>query len=456
MSLNLGRSAFDAGRVGGSISQLASALSLLLVGIPVFLLHWWVIQRAVPGDLGERFAGTRAIFLYGILTALLVPVAQNTLAIVNRILIQIFDLDLFQAAVGAGQSFLDNGIALLINALLAAYFFSVLRADWRETETGDAYPTIRRVFRYFWVVYSLVIVVAGVFETLLFIFQTLSNVTGNRTMLANGLAFTIFGAPVWAGAWWWVQRTISDPEEREATVRVVVLYALSLFGVGTVLISVQNALFEAFSGLFSGAFSFSQWLADGAEALAIAIPLTVVWLYFGRVLQNDRETLRDAPKRLGLRRLYYYILSVFGLAATIFAVNTLIDFLLNANRSQITGLFPREQFYFSFATLIVGLPLFLRTWVPMAQEAAATDEAGDHARRSVVRKSYLYLTLFAGIVGVMVSAGGIFFELFRALLGDPLSDLGFELLQSGKSFVIFGVLLLYHWQRHHHQRNGIE
>ena len=36
--------------IGSGASQLASALSLIAVGVPVFLLHWWLAQRTISDD----------------------------------------------------------------------------------------------------------------------------------------------------------------------------------------------------------------------------------------------------------------------------------------------------------------------------------------------------------------------------------------------------------------------
>jgi hypothetical protein len=96
--------------------------------------------------------------------------------------------------------------------------------------------------------------------------------------------------------------------------------------------------------------------------------------------------------------------------------------------------------------LIVGLPVWLRHWLPMSAEAAAKGEQGDHARRSVIRKGYLYLALFAGVMGAMFSAGALFFNLIRALLGDPPYEFALNSTKIVALLVLFVVLLVYHWR----------
>src|SRR5512140_1238504 len=78
--INLVRSIVDE-TVGGQAEALARALALVLVGMPIFLFHWLWAQRLAGRDPDERSAGLRAVFLYGILIATLIPVIQNVLAL---------------------------------------------------------------------------------------------------------------------------------------------------------------------------------------------------------------------------------------------------------------------------------------------------------------------------------------------------------------------------------------
>ena len=93
---------------------------------------------------------------------------------------------------------------------------------------------------------------------------------------------------------------------------------------------------------------------------------------------------------------------------------------------------------------IVGLPLWLRNWTPMNLEALAEGEEGNHARRSVNRKGYLYLTLFVSVIGIMGFTGYILYILIRALLGDLSSFSTSTLLEAFGSFGVFTLLGVYH------------
>src|SRR5574339_406825 len=85
--VNLLRSIVD-DVVSGSAEALAQALALILVGVPIFLVHWLWAQRVSARDEEEKTASIRALFLYGILLATLIPVAQNLLSFIDRALVQ--------------------------------------------------------------------------------------------------------------------------------------------------------------------------------------------------------------------------------------------------------------------------------------------------------------------------------------------------------------------------------
>src|SRR5215510_96474 len=118
--------------ISGGADALAQALALILVGVPIFLIHWLWAQRVSARDPEERSATLRAVFLYGILLSTLIPVAQNLLAFINRSFVDVARVDEFRALVGGSQTLADNLIAIIMNGIVAAYFWNILRGEWAK------------------------------------------------------------------------------------------------------------------------------------------------------------------------------------------------------------------------------------------------------------------------------------------------------------------------------------
>jgi hypothetical protein len=172
-----------------------------------------------------------------------------------------------------------------------------------------------------------------------------------------------------------------------------------------------------------------------------------VWAYYGHWLNRHIEAIGDPVRQAAMRRLYYYILAFIGLVTAFIGVATLFSFLIDMVTG--TGILMSDSTRGSLATslssLIVGLPLWLSMWRPMQAEAMAPGEMGDHARRSVLRKFYLYLVLFGSVIGGMATAVGLVYELIRVILGGSAGS-GFVngLLNFLQLLFLFAVVLLYH------------
>ena len=62
--------------------------------------------------------------------------------------------------------------------------------------------------------------------------------------------------------------------------------------------------------------------------ISIGVPFAVIWAYYGKWLNQQFAFDEDAPRRAGKQRLYSYILSFLGLAATFFAVASLFSVVI--------------------------------------------------------------------------------------------------------------------------------
>jgi len=428
--------------------QLAQALALILVGVPVFAFHWLMAERFARREMDERASGIRAAFLYGVLLGTLIPVVQNTLALVNRPALIGMQLSSSRAFVGGAQVWTDNIIAIVMNLLVAVYFFTVLRTDWKVIEPRESYANLRRIYRWIWVLYGLGLTVSGLFQLMRFLLSLgagLMSADFQRYWAVNGMVVTLVGAPVWAYAWLTLQKALSEQAERESLLRLGLLYLLSLTGV-VVTLSTGGVIVNGILGLVFGIHdSFRAFLDAINDPLAICIPFLGIWLYYGRWLNRGLSEVTDTPRRSGMRRVYSYILSAIGLTVTFIGLAGLLSFVVDMAfvrvswGSQIIG-----QMTAALSTLGVGLPLWLLTWRPMQAEALARGDAGDHARRSITRKIYLYLALFTGVIGGMITAVILLNTLLRALFGGDTSGLLRSALKSVEVLFLFVGLGVYH------------
>lgn len=432
---------------GGGSGLLASSLALTLVGLPVFLFHWSIAQRDALKDPDERTSRIRALFLYGVLAGTCVPMVQNGLAIFDRAFLLLFNLDTTLATIGRNQTWLDNVAAIVINAGAAAYMYSVLRTDWSSGLPDVHLRELRRLYRNFWMLYGLGLAVFGVQQTLFYLLNwPLGIGTSPGVVLANGLTLLVGGLPVWVSFWRTLQNSLPQPGERESLLRLVILYALALVGVATVLTSSGLALAILLRRILGEVQTVSDILSQLSNPVSIAIPLGGVWAYYGRQLRLDTEAMPDLPRRAGVRRLYYYILSAGGLISTFTGLTILFSFLIQAVVGKaLWGTNLIHQLSNGLAVLATGFPLWWLTWRPMDLEAAEKSDAGEYARRSVVRKTYLYLALFAGVIGVMVSAGWLFYVVIRTLLHNAPADPLLQGLDWAQRLALFALWLGYHW-----------
>jgi hypothetical protein len=436
--------------ISGGADALAQALALILVGVPIFLIHWLWAQRAAARDEEEKTATLRAVFFYAILLATLIPVVQNLLSFIDRALVQGAGLGVGRAfIVFREQTFADNLIAIVMNGIVAAYFWNILRGEWATLPDRENFMEVRRLYRYIWMLYGLLMTVFGAQQVLRFLFYVPGDVLGElgREVLVNGVALLVVGTPVWVYSWRVIQDSLVDPSEMGSILRLGILYLLALGGVITVITTASLVVNAIITWLLGVDWTIRDFIGQIGGPISIGIPLGMVWAYYGYWLKRHIEAVGDRVRQAAMRRLYNYILAFIGLVVAFIGVATLFAFIID----MITGTAilmsdsTRGTLATSLSSLIVGLPLWLVMWRPMQAEAMGQGELGDHARRSVLRKVYLYLALFASVIGGMATAVGLVYQLIRVLLGSETGS-GFvsDVLNLIQLLFLFGVVLIYH------------
>jgi hypothetical protein len=441
------RAYLSGGRPVGGDVRLAESLSLLVVGLPVFLLHGWLLQRSAARDSTERSARVRAVFLYAALLTTLLPALSNLLALINRGLLSFFGASPSQAVVGGDQTGLDNLVAIFVNLLGAALVFLLLKADWGKPLLGNAYFVTRRLFRLLWLVTGVVLIVSGLALILQFIIgQTGNTEQVSRSFLPGGLSLLLMGIPLWFFVSRRIEASLSDPAEQHSVLRLFVLYFLAIAGLSALLLTAGLILEKLLRTLLGAGLDLPDLLEQIRLPFSIALPMGAVWGYYRHQLQAERQEELSPARHGQFLRLYRTIFAFFGLVAAWIGLYILLEIGL---ASGFAGALPRvsssgANLAPAIACLLVGFPVWLFFWRTLQAEAGDPGEAGDRSRRSLVRKFYLYGILFIALSGLMASTGQLVFLLLQSTLGDPIENLLQDALPGLKNFLLFAPVLAYH------------
>jgi hypothetical protein len=436
--------------VSGGEDSLALSLASILVSVPIFLIHWSWAQRAAAGDAEEKTATLRAVFFYAILLATLIPVVQNLLSFIDRALIQGVGLEVGRAfSAFREQTLADNLIAIVMNGIVAVYFWNILRGEWMTLSDKDNFREVRRLYRYIWMLYGLLMTVFGTQQILRFLLYIPGDVLGElgREIVVNGTALIVVGTPIWVYSWRVIQDSLVDAAEMGSSLRLGILYLLALGGVITVITAASMVVNAVITWLLGAAWTFQDFIQQISGPISIGVPLGLVWAYYGYWLNRHIEAVGDRVRQAGMKRPYHYILAFIGLVVAFIGTTSIIRFIIDmvTESGILMTDATRGTLASSISSLVVGLPLWLTMWRPMQAEALVPGEMGDHARRSVLRKMYLYLTLFASVIGGMATAVGLVYQLIRVVLGGGAgSSFVSDVLNLTQLLFLFGVVLMYH------------
>jgi len=214
------------------------------------------------------------------------------------------------------------------------------------------------------------------------------------------------------------------------------------------------------TNLLGGGTNFRDFVREVGSPISVGVPLGMIWVYYKHWLNRHIEAVGDKVRQAGMMRLYNYILAFIGLVVAFVGVSTLFSFIIDMatyysislseslkRNSLVTSL---SSAYRWSASLVdhVGVPCKRKQWLrvdPSTLPMVAGQVLGDHARRSVIRRFYLYLALFVSVIGGMATAVGLVYQLIKMVLGGDLDSLFVnDMLNTAQLLFLFGVVLVYH------------
>ncbi|MFN8457358.1 MAG: DUF5671 domain-containing protein [Anaerolineae bacterium] len=420
----------------GQIFELATLMAAIIVGLPIFLFHWWMAQRYAAQEPEERASLVRRFYLYGVMLAGAVPVFNNLYLLVDRALVALVGgLQIDELSVG------ERLAVVIVWGIVWVYLWRQVQTDNRLLTLEAPHRTIRRLYFLLLTAGGLAMVTLGTFGLLQTLLQ-LSNTALWRTPIADYCAQILAGLGIWVGHWWFLQQAVAGgyPAEERSVLRKVYLYlavfvysVMAIFGLSTVL----KRLIE----LALGAPPSTEPLLS---QLSVPLPLMIVggvwWAYHWQMVQHDAARAPEAPRQASVRRIYAYLVAAIGLAALLTGlvglIHTIIDLLTTP--SSIGLDYYRSQVAVFSAMMLVGAPVWLWPWRKMqglavtpptppspplaegAQSEGGGVEGGVGERRSTARKIYLYLYVFLASLAIFGSAGWFVYHILTALLGADL------------------------------------
>ena len=419
--------------LGSMMTEKALNIAILIISVPVYAGHWFWQQRLAQRDIEERNATGRRIYLYVVMAAMVITMTVQGYDLASRLL-----------RIHAAHSTLYYLIPIAIASIVFALHARLLRAESREEpDTGNA-ATARRLYIYGFSAAGLTMIALAVVELVRWLLSQLGiwlfDATPLHVVIRPELARLIIGLPLWWIYWRWARQLFdTDIEERESVLRKFYLYAGIFIGtVGTVS-TTALLLAEVFRQMLG-----LRPEGELRDALAMIIGYAAIWLYHSLILREDLRTGEDTEQQAEMRRLYLYLLAAVGLIALIAGLISDISLLITVVNSAMTNIY-REQLAYSTAAIVAGLPVWFLAWRQAQQEAGRPDRTGSEARRSGMRKGYIYFFQFVAIVVLLGSAIYVVSALVNWLLltgrAIDLMDLAWPIAIS----VVHLLVWLYHW-----------
>ena len=428
--------------------SLAFQMAVIIIGLPVFLVHWLLARRAAR-ETDERASGVRRFYLYLTLATFTGWTVGEVYGLWSTLLRWATGASV-QASSFSGsfiftpaESITRGVVALLVLGALWAYHWRVLAADMATTEMSEGLALLRRLYVLLFSATGVSLTIAGLVSLLrwlLYQFGPSRLAFGEGGAFAGALAALLTGLPLWLTFWGWAQRLMAgpDPAERESALRKFYLYAI----VGVSVITGVTNLTFILAGIFRRLLSLTPQ-GDIRDVLPVIAGMGVLWGYHAVVLRADAARAATAPRQAGVRRLYEYLVAAIGLTAFLIGLGGVISVLIQS-LANLMGLGLREQLALSAAALLAGLPVWLLPWRRSQLAAAVPAAAGVDERRSTLRRLYLYLFIFAATMTVLSSAVYVVYRLLSLFFGESGGSLFVDLGQA-LAFIGLGVAVwVYH------------
>ena len=429
--------------------QASLAIALLVVGLPAWVIHFRVAQRAALRSVEERGSALRSFYLHLVVfvTALLVfGYGQRALGLVlqgifigeNQRFPTYWGLEADWPARAAGAA-----VMALTAAVVLGYHLRLSILDRRATLIGGRAASFRQLVFYalaliglFWAASTAVSTLAGIWDRIADAVAPIPGLTAPqatppgvvvasppapsrddllRFQLIGAVPGIVAGLALWLGTWIPLQRGLRAPTadgeiERGSVIRKLAIYLVVLVSALAVLLSATVAVANVVERILGtpDREQYRNIQHDVGFPVTNLVVFSTVWLFHRRVVQAEAARETEFERAATVRRLYTYLIAAIGLG--MLAIGT--AGAIGVFGSQLMGLntHGNGETAAYIALVLIGAPVWALSWW-QAQRRLTDDE-----RRSLPRRGYLYLAILGGVLGVLVFGSAGLYRLLNAVL----------------------------------------
>jgi hypothetical protein len=418
--------------------RLSASAALLLIGLPLWAIHWWAVQRGTA-RAEERRSSLRRLYIY--------------LVVLVAVLFGLFALrDLLAALLsGEGLSLVGGQLSMAIAMLVIygsiwVYHWRVAGQDRLDVEQAGGPATLRRWYLVIVQAISLAVAAAGAVDLLDLLLQlSLATPLGSSAGIGAAVAMLVAGLAIWLPHHLWARRLVRVPsplqaDEARASLRQVysalVVAATAVVALGGAATVLSAVLLAALGGA-----TWSAVLTDHTRALAVVLVAAPLWRYHRRQMLAEARTSALPARGETAERLVGYLMAAVGLGALFFGLGGLLSTLLRmALVPDVLGTGWREPLSLYVALSLVALLTYGATMHAIERRVRGAP-AEEHA---LARRIYLYAALLFGIVATAVAAVSLVRQILAALLGTAGSDVLAEAGRWAGYAVVGGAIVVTH------------
>ncbi len=426
---------------------LAQGLAQIVVGLPIFIFHWYFIRRDAATDIEERDSYIRALFFYALRLTSLVIVIIHTYSVLQNLLFNGIQIPRGQRFFFPENDLSKNLITIAANLLIWYVFERGLKAAWKpkdEHQDFEALKQFRLLYDYLWSNFNLLFWVIGLTNILLYMIAIPRGF--NQQFIvewANGLSLVLISVPLWILAERKIADTLADPHHEHSAIRKIFTYLSLFIFIGITLITLGNVLRGLGLFILGEMDGWVDFITRYQHQIVLAVTAAMLWVYFQLKIQQILVSAKSEEEQARLKRIITYTLSLAGTVTTYsglwFVFQNLTSLITAAYLEQW-----RSDLSTALSLLVIGVPLWLYHWRPVQQETNQTTESGDASRRSILRKVYLYVIVFATVIGVMALAAAFVYRNLNQMFGNPQTELAYENINNLLRLLLTGGWLWLH------------